>query len=1237
MDAPEKPNQDHHMLIQQLKDELQKVNSQLENEIQTRKHAEFLLSERQKELDNQYAISRLHKNQNEQLQAILQAFPDIMFVVNSDGLYLEYYASEKHQLPVPRNQIIGRNMKDVFPPADVEMHLGNLKKCLQSNEIVEYEYSLRFSEQKQFYEARIVPMSNQTVLYFIREISERKQTELAFGKLSQAVEQSPVITLITDREGKIEYINKAFEDITGYSFDEIKGKNPRILKSGKTDKNVYKKLWETILEGKTWSGEWLNRKKNGSLYWEDVTISPTTNEKGEIVNFVAIKQDSTKRKETEKELKELNQNLENKVDERTKELASRTRELENFFNVSPDLLCIADTSGNFIKVNKAWENILGYKVEELENQKFLNFVHPDDMESTLKALHSLGRQEFITNFINRYHTVNGDYRFIEWHCVPVGEIIYSAARDVTESKFITDFQNELLQLSSKLTGIPLSEIQPSVNRALQQIGTFLKADRAYIFEFTSDLAWMDITFEWNNSDIPPEISSWKNIKTEIFPNWMYALKNGKNIVIPSVEHLPEEWLNERQDVLSQSLKSFILIPLFIEDELMGFTGLDYIKRSKDFSETEIGILKLWSTMLAGLINNYRVEKLLEQARQNLETFFNTIDDFLFVLDEQGCMIYVNETVKKRLGYDDNYLIGNSVLSVLRPDRHKEALRIVMELLEGKADYCQVPIVTKYGEEIQVETRMKKGMWNGKPAIFRVTKDISQIKLSEEKFSTAFQTNASLMAISNIDDSKYIEVNKSFLEVLGYTRDEVIGKTSTDLRIFVDVPEDIEMKKHLMNNEPVRDVELKVRTKSGNERIGLFSIDVINIGSEKKYLATMVDITERKKIEKELINARNDAESANRAKSEFLSRMSHELRTPMNSILGFAQLLEMGILNDRQMNGVTHILRSGKYLLNMINEVLELSRIESGHLSLSIEPVGVNAVINEIIDFIRPQTEQKNITILTSARSGEMFVNADKQKLKQILLNIVSNAIKYNNDGGRIEILVDLVKPADKTEEEIRISVVDNGSGISEENIGKIFSPFERIGAEKSGIEGTGLGLAVSKKLAEAMNGSIGVESFVGKGSSFWVKFPFIQKAESRKDLVELEKESSIVNAEISGTVLYFEDNESNIELIDQILFENRPSVKFFAQKDGINAVEWATEIFPDLILLDFNLPVKQGDQILEEILNTPKLKDIPVVMVSADAMPHQIRNLLKIGARHYLTKPINVSQFLKTIDQYLIN
>jgi len=576
------------------------------------------------------------------------------------------------------------------------------------------------------------------------------------------------------------------------------------------------------------------------------------------------------------------------------------------------------------------------------------------------------------------------------------------------------------------------------------------------------------------------------------------------------------------------------------------------------------------------------------------------------------------------------------LTVRPPERHEEALSVMQEILEGKAQYCSIPLITKSGEKIPVETRIKRGYWNGSPVIFGVSKDISQILLSEQKFASAFHLNTAVMAITRFDNDQFVDVNNAFVNTLGYSREDIKGKTLVTLGVVRENTEKGTIQDAINMGIALREIEIIAYSKTNELFIFLLSAEEIYVGLVRCVLSVAVNITERKIMENELRKAREDADRANMAKSEFLSRMSHELRTPMNSILGFAQLMEMGVLNDRQKSGVNHILRSGKFLLNMINEVLELSRIESGRLSLSIEPVDINAAINEILDFIKPQSEQKNISIHNYAMSDELFINADKQKVKQVLLNILGNAIKYNHKGGMVEIDVSAVKSDNNNEKYIRITVTDSGLGIAEENIGKIFNPFERIGAEKMVTEGTGLGLSVSKKLTEAMNGFIGVESTVGKGSRFWVEYPFIQKGEIKKEQIVPEKVISYVKTEIEGTILYFEDNESNIELIEEIIIENRPSVKFFAQKDGMRAVEFTTEIMPDLILLDLNLPGKQGDKILEEILNSPILKNIPVIMVSADAMPNQIRNLLKIGARNYLTKPINVSQLLKTIDQYLM-
>ena len=272
------------------------------------------------------------------------------------------------------------------------------------------------------------------------EITKLKKSEAEVRKLTLAIEQSPVSIIVTDLNGTITYVSPAFTNITGYSADEVLGKNPRILKSGKTPNTVYKNMWETISAGKQWNGEWINRRKNGEEYYEKISINPIFDETGMLINYLALKEDITTRKRSEQEILDLNQNLEQKVSE-------RTRVLETFFSVALDMLCISELSTTkLIKVNKAWESILGFSVSELEGKPFLELVHPDDIESTVQATSKLAKNETIIGFNNRYRTKTGEYRIIEWHSVAVGSIIYAAARDITERMiFEQSLQDSILK------------------------------------------------------------------------------------------------------------------------------------------------------------------------------------------------------------------------------------------------------------------------------------------------------------------------------------------------------------------------------------------------------------------------------------------------------------------------------------------------------------------------------------------------------------------------------------------------------------------------------------------------------------------------------------------------------------------------------------------------------------------------------------------------------------------------
>lgn len=1091
------------------------------------------------------------------------------------------------------------------------------------------------------------------------DITEKKIKEAEINKLSQAVEQSPIIVVITDLAGEIVYVNPAFEMTTGFSKQEVIGQNPRILNSGLLDFSFFTDLWSTIVSGQEWKGELINKKRNGELYWEQMTITPIHDSTGKISNYLAVKQDITDKKANEQKILDLNAGLEQKIAERTAQLSQsneelaqeikerisiekaltiKSMELESFFNVALDLLCIASTSGQFIKVNRAWEHILGYSSAELEHRLFLDFIHPDDLPKTLEAMGELSQQHQIINFINRYKTKDGSYRFIEWRSAPSGELIYAAARDITERKRKEDFELELLQLSTQLTGIKSSEIKRGIQLSLERIGRYTGSDRTFIFELNPAEETFTNTYEWNRDESRIYLSTIKTSPVSMFPKWWEELRKGQFIHISNIEELPDSWQSEKDNIRPYGDQSILAIPMFSENQLIGYVGLASISERKIFSSEEINLLTIWGGMLTSLINNFHTESLLELTRKNYETFFNTLDDFLWVLDKEGMIIHFNDTAYKRLEYSLEELKGESVLKVHPVERREEARAVLDQLLAGSSQLFSIPLMSKSGKLIPVETRAMSGFWNGQPVIFEASKDISQIKLSEEKFATAFHSNSAMMAISRFDNGAYVDVNKAFTEVLGYSREELIGKSNKELALFPDLNIRLSIINDLENNIPVRKIEVPFRTKSGQIKIGLLSADTIMIGETKCLISVTIDISERKEMEEQLKHAQEEANKASVAKSEFLSRMSHELRTPMNSILGFAQLLEMGELNGGQQKGVKHILNSGKHLLELINEVLEISRIEAGKLSLSPEPIQISNVIHEMMEIVWPLARDRKLTLdLIGSPVNQFYVLADRQRLKQVLLNLINNAIKYNKIGGSIKVSTSLITGNTNDVVNIRISVTDTGIGIHPESLPHLFNPFERIGADKSNTEGTGLGLAVAKKLVEAMGGTVGVESIYNEGSTFWIELP--QAENQLKQLDKLENFNELENGlgNKSGTILYIEDNLPNIELIEQILFAHCKNIKLISNMNGKEAVRMAKEYNPDMILLDLNLPDIHGSEVLVQLRSDQNTSAIPVIVISADATPQQLEKLMKRGANDYLTKPLDVRILLKLINSTIKN
>lgn len=389
------------------------------------------------------------------------------------------------------------------------------------------------------------------------------------------------------------------------------------------------------------------------------------------------------------------------------------------------------------------------------------------------------------------------------------------------------------------------------------------------------------------------------------------------------------------------------------------------------------------------------------------------------------------------------------------------------------------------------------------------------------------------------------------------------------------------------------------------------------------------INQRERAEEAARIAGEAAERANKAKSEFLSGMSHELRTPLNAVLGFAQLLEMDALEEGQQECVEQILKGGRHLLELTSEVLDIARIESGGMSLSIQPLLTEATVMEAVDLIEPLAVERGVSVRVEMPPDIGYVLADSQRTRQVLLNLLSNGVKYNVPDGTIVLSCALTADA-----MVQFQVQDEGPGLPQADLQRLFLPFERLGAESTGVEGTGLGLALSKRLAEAMGGTLEAESTVGSGSTFTLRLPI---AQSSQRLARAETDGAAaahVPAEGPATLLYVEDNAANLRLVERVV-AGHPGYRLRSAPDGGRGVELAQRHHPDVILLDLDLPDISGEEVLRRLQIDPRTRDIPVVIISAEAAGDAMERLLEAGAEAYLTKPVDIQGLLAVLQKTL--
>ena len=633
--------------------------------------------------------------------------------------------------------------------------------------------------------------------------------------------------------------------------------------------------------------------------------------------------------------------------------------------------------------------------------------------------------------------------------------------------------------------------------------------------------------------------------------------------------------------------------------------------------------------LAALADLALARNALLEDQRRLASIVESSDDAILSKTLGGIVTSWNRGAQKMYGYGAAELIGKPISTLVPPELQAEVPEILEKVRSNQSiEHYETSRQTKDGKIIDVSVTISpikdtEGRVVGASAIAR---DVTERKRQEQLLSAIFDASPDIIAtVTSSLELTY--VNPAAREILGYEFDQLFGEDS----LHWVHPDDVEVALHLLQSAFGAHEQggRRLRVRNATQDWVWLDLRIRRMGATDSAVVMARDVTGQVRLEQDLQDTKQAAEQANLAKSEFLSRMSHELRTPLNAILGFGQLLELEELSADQRDSSQQILKGGRRLLELIDEVLDISRIESGTLRLSLEPVLVEGVVRDAVELIRPLAEARPVRLrgeLGSDMQGRHVV-ADQQRLGQVLLNLLSNAVKYNVDNGTVSVSA-VGCPGDR----IRIGVTDTGPGIPEDKISLLFTPFERLGAEQSKVEGTGLGLALSKSVTQAMGGSLEVDTMMGNGTTFWVELRASDAPSPETHATPAQRFGDSMRA--GGKLLYIEDNLSNLRLIERLV-SHRTGLELIPAMTGNLGLELAQQHIPDLIVLDLHLPDLRGDEVLIRLRKDPRTRTIPVVVVSADATPGQIERLRAIGADEYLTKPVDIVAFVSLIDRVL--
>ncbi|MGD0367809.1 MAG: PAS domain S-box protein [Acidobacteriaceae bacterium] len=1036
---------------------------------------------------------------------------------------------------------------------------------------------------------------------------------IAYAGLVAAVEQAADGIVITDAAGSIQYVNPAFTAMTGYEKEEMVGRNPRLLKSGQHSAAFYAELWKTLLSGRVWHGEVTNRRKDGSLYDEEMRIAPVFDAQGATTGYIAIKHDVTERKRTEQRLRE--------SEERFRTMADST----------PSMMWVTGAAGEVEFVNRAWRQFFQTTTEQVRSRGRQALVHPDDRSAYVAAFERAVRERAHFEAEARLRRADGEWRLLGSRAhprfSPAGEFLghVGLSADITDrrrseqaARKSQEFaQSTIDALSSHICVLNQAGAITAVNRAWRDFAEANRTPGAPLAGMNSPSPAATFCEGANYLEVCDRTTGPEAGEAAEFAEGIRAVLRGEQGKYSKEYPCDSPW--EKRWFMSGVTRFFI-------------DGLPHV-----------------AVEHINITDRKQAEQALQESEERFRIMADSCPIGIWVTDADGANRFVNRAYLDYTGKTLEQVEAGQWKTLIHPEDAPEFVEAFERSLQehlpfgNEARLRRADGQWRWAETYATPRRSPAGEFLGLVGICRditARRQAEQaLKASEEKFRQLAENIHEVFWMMNAEGAEILYVGPAYEQIWGRTCASLYANPMDWMEAIS--PEDREHAHTIflrqLQGETI-DSEYRILTPDGQEkwiRDRAFPVRDPN-GELIRVAGIAEEITERKRYETELIRAREDADAANRAKSRFLANMSHEIRTPMNGVIGMNQLLLQTNLTPDQRHYVEVAQDSGRTLLALIDDILDLSKIESGKIILENASFDLSHTVEEVIRLLSIQAGAKGLCIEARIAPGiPRILRGDAHRLRQVLTNLSANAVKFT-DRGRVTLDADLESLSDGRAT-VRFAVTDTGIGIAQEQIAPLFSPFFQADASTTRrYGGTGLGLAISKQLVEKMGGNIGVNSRPGEGSTFWFTAVF-EKTVSRRPPPAAEQLTEVAAIPFippghGEKILVAEDNLTNREVILAQL--EKLGYNAHAVSNGAEAVEALQHGNHDLVLMDCAMPVMDGYEATHRIRASAHAQ-IPIVALTASAMAPDRERCLAEGMDDYLAKPVELPRLAKTLARWV--